>query len=367
MILLILTSSCIGCLSEFSKIIYLKGDVMKRLLSVLLVLALLLSLAACGKENTNSEKTGSENTSSIEEVVDNSPVPSVPVIPENVEQPQFTPSTEDVYDHELVRYELNDECVGYYFTPKAKGSYPTIIMIHGQGSVKSFKERLLSNFNNWVKLGYIPPMVVVIPEVLDYTGGGSNIDDFQYYIYSSQEKRFNALLTSIEEGTLSPQIDTSKAPYVAGFSMGGMAAVHAGAEYNTRIKHVGGLSPAKSFYLGEALGGFYNKAADIHFSTDADARVYLSAGQFEQGGEFLYTVNRYEKGIKVNNPNIVTKFVAPLQWGTHSWQLAQKEIFMYLYFIAFDKVPSNELVEAVCPDPDAFKIPRVISKEPEHK
>ncbi len=145
---------------------------MKRIVSVLLTLALLLSLTSCAKDNTN-DKSSQENNSSIEEVVDKSPVPSVPVIPDNVEKPQFTPSTEDVYDHELVRYELNDECVGYYFTPKAKGNYPTIIMIHGQGSVKSFKERLLSNFNNWVKLGYIPPMVVVIPEVLDYTGGGS--------------------------------------------------------------------------------------------------------------------------------------------------------------------------------------------------
>ena len=343
---------------------------MKKLLSLLLAVTLMFSLAACGKDKTNDNNSdkGNNSSSQIEDQVsDNRPIPSVPTIPDNVEKPQFTPSTEDVYDHELVRYELNDECVGYYFTPKAKGNYPTIIMIHGQGSVKSFKERLLSNFNNWVKLGYIPPMVVVIPEVLDYTGGGSNIDDFQYYIYSSQTNRFNALLTSIEDGTLSPQIDTSKAPYVAGFSMGGMAAVHAGAEYNTRIKHVGGLSPAKSFYLGEGLWGFYNHASDIFFSTDPDARVYLSAGKFEQGGDFLATITRYERGIKVNNPNIVTKFTAPMEWGGHSWQLAQKEIFMYLYFIAFDKIPDNALVEAVCPDPDAFKIPKVINKEPEHK
>lgn len=342
---------------------------MKKLLSLLLAAALLFSLAACGKDKTKDNNSGEGNNSSSqieEQVPDNTPVPNVPAIPDTVEKPQFAASTEDVYDHEIVRYELNDECVGYYFTPKAKGKYQTVILIHGQGSVKSFKERLLSNFNNWVKLGYIPPMVVVIPEVLDYTGNGSNIDDFQYYIYSSQEKRFNTLLTSIEKGTLSAQIDTSKSPYVTGFSMGGMAAVHAGAEYNTRIKHVGGLSPSKSFYLGDGLGGFYNNASDIYFSQDPNARVYLSAGQFEQSGEFLYTINRYEKGISVNSPNIVTKFVAPLEWGGHSWQLAHKEIFMYLYFATFDKIPSNELVEAVCKNPNAFKIPTVISKEKEH-
>ena len=342
---------------------------MKKLLSLLLAVTLLFSLAACGKDKTNDNNSdkGNNSSSQIEDQVsDNRPIPSVPTIPDTVEKPQFTASTEEVYDHEIVRYQINEECVGYYFTPKAKGKYQTIILIHGQGSVKSFKERLLSNFNNWVKLGYIPPMVVVIPEVLDYTGGGSNIDDFQYYIHNEQEKRFSALLTNIEEGKLSTQIDTSKSPYVAGFSMGGMAAVYAGAQYNTRIKHVGGLSPAKSFYLGEGLWGFYNNAVDIHFSDDPSARVYLSAGQFEQSGEFLYTINRYEKGIKVNDPDIVTKFVAPLEWGGHSWKLAQKEIFMYLYFATFDKLPSNELVEAVCCDSEAFKIPTVISKEKEH-
>ena len=332
---------------------------MKKLLSVLLTVALLLSLAACGKDNSSvqsQDKESSKATSSVQIT-----------IPDNVEKPQFSTSTEDVYSPQIVRYELNEECTGYYFTPKAKGKYPTVVMIHGQGNVTNFKNRLLSNFNNWVKLGYIPPMVVVIPEVLDYTGGGSNIDDFQLYISSAHTNRLDASLTSIEEGTLSSQIDTSKAPYVAGFSMGGMAAVYAGAEYNTRIKHVGGLSPAKSFYLGDGLWGFYNNAVDIHFSQEPDARVYLSAGEFEQSGEFLATINRYANGIKVNDPDIVTKFVAPIQWGRHSFQLAQKEIFMYLYFATFDKIPSNELVEAICCNPDDYNTPTVVYKEEEHK
>ena len=113
--------------------------------------------------------------------------------------------------------------------------------------------------------------------------------------------------------------------------MGGMAAVYAGDEYNTRLKNVGGLSPAKSYYLGESSGtsgwGFRYYAKDIHFAEDAD--VYLSAGVGEQNGDFLATINRYEQGIAYNDPDVVTKFVAPSGWGNHSWNLAQKEIFMY--------------------------------------
>ena len=261
-------------------------------------------------------------------------------------------SSTDIYGSQLSTYKLNNECQGYYFEPKAEGKYPTVIMIHGQGGLGGFRNGLLPVINKWVKAGYIPPMIFVLPEVLPSYGvsdpNKSNIDDFQYFIYKSKPNRFNALLTSIETGAFSSKIDTSIAPYVAGFSMGGMAAVHAGAEYNDRIKHVGGLSPAKSFYLGDNKWGFYNKAVDIHFSSEPDARVYLSAGRAEQNGDFLETINRYESGIKVNDPDIVTKFIAPNSWGGHGWGIAQKEIFMYLYFATFDELPSQALVEKVC-------------------
>ena len=150
--------------------------------------------------------------------------------------------------------------------------------------------------------------------------------------------------------------------------MGGMAAVHAGAEYNTRIKHVGGLSPSKSFYLGEGAWGFYNHATDIHFSTDPDARVYLSAGQAEENGVFVQTINRYHTAINVNDPDIVTKYIAPTSWGPHDWPLAQKEIFMYLYFVVHDKIPSNALVQKICNNPNDYITPKIVQNaEDEHK
>ena len=345
---------------------------MKKILSVLLTVALLLSFASCGKDDSNSQngdKTSSNPTTSSSKPKTS----SQSVNPADIEKPQFTLYSEDVYSPQIVRYNLNSECKGYYFTPKAKGKYPTLILMHGQGTVEKFKNRVLSTINNWVKMGYIPPMVVVLPEVLSSYGpksdeNFSDIDDFQHFIMNSYPDRFNALLTSIETGALSSQIGTDKPLYVSGFSMGGMAAVHAAAEYNTRIKHVGGLSPAKSFYLGDGLSGAaYKYAADIHVSKEPDARIFLAAGELEQSGEFLATVNRYAKGIGVNNPNIVTKFVSPFSWGRHSWELAHKEIFIYLYFATFDKIPSNELVEAVCNNPNDFKTPTVVYKEEEHK
>ena len=294
--------------------------------------------------------------------------------------PMYEARTEDVYSYNIVRYDIGGtgESVGWYFTPKEEGNYQTIILIHGQGNPGSFRDNLVYNFNKWVKAGYIEPMVVVIPEVLNSYGvtdaNSSNIDDFQYYIYESQPNRFNALLTSIEDGTLSSKIDTSKKPYVAGFSMGGMAALHAGADYNTRIDKCGALSPGKAFYMGDGNWGFYNYASDIYFSDSKDALVYLSAGAAEQDfegttGAFVNTINTYESGIKVNNREKITKFIAPASWGGHGFQLAQMEIFMFLHKASYNRLPSNELVETVCsqPYPSVSEIPTVVySADAEH-
>ena len=363
-----------------------KGDIMKKILSVLLVIALLFSLAACGNNDSgsasqdNNSSTQSEdnassdvssNTSSDTSSKTSSKVSSqTSSEQQKLEEPQFTVYTDDVYSGQLVSYQLNSECKGYYFTPKAAGKYPTVIAIHGAGGVNSFKEKLLSSYNDWVKQGYIPPMVVVIPEVLPtYNGGSSGYDmqDFKYFIQNTYTKRFDTLLKSIEDGSLSPQIGTDKSICVTGFSMGGMAAIYAGAQFPTRIKYVGGLSPSQAFYLGEnGSGAFYKKAADIHFSDAPDAHVYMSGGKAEDGGAFITNITRYKNAISVNNPNIAITYSAPRSWGGHAWALAQKELFMYMYFVSCGEIPSEKLVEKVCNNPDKYKVPTVVDKEETH-
>ena len=349
---------------------------MKKLLALFLSFALLVSLSACGKKSNSDtlKDEGSSSQSPIGYYLPNTTKPPLTNLPSTVypedaetEKAHFETFDSDPYTHQLVRYELNDECKGYYATPKAKGTYPTVIIMHGQGTVEKFKTRLLSHINNWVKQGYLPPMVVVIPEVMYYAGTGeSEMHDFELFINRNYKNRFNALLTSIEKGTLSSQIGTDKPIYVTGFSMGGMAAVYAGTEYNTRLKYVGGLSPARAFYLGEDDIGFHKKKADIHFSQEPDAHVYLSAGRGEQQLEFVYTVSRYYKAICENDPDIVTKYIASPYWGGHSWELAHKELFMYLYFATVGNVPSREYVESICNNPNEYTAPAIVFSEEKH-
>ena len=280
--------------------------------------------------------------------------------------PHYPAFSDDPYSNQLVRYEINDQCKGYYMTPKEAGKYRTFIMIHGGGGVAGERTRLWSPINMWVKEGYFPPMVVVIPEVLDYTGtAGLDIDDFQMFIYKGHTQRFNTLLNKVIDGSLTSQIDTGKPLYISGFSMGGLAAVYAGDEYNTKVNNVGGLSPSSSFYLGDGNWGFRNFATDIHFSTDSDALVYLSCGLGENAG-FSETIDRYETGIRVNNGNnLVVKNKCPASWGGHYWDLEQKEIFMYLYYNIYGELPSQSLVESATSG-ISTKTPSIVYEEETH-
>lgn len=281
-----------------------------------------------------------------------------------MEEPKFPVSKTALYTHEVVRYEINNQNKGYYFTPKAKGKYPTLILIHGKGGVNTFQTRVLSSFQKWVKDGYLPPMVVVIPEVYDYNANGYDIDDFQLFVHKSHSNRFTTLLKKIQDGSLSPQIDTSIQPYVAGFSMGGMASLHIGVEFNTSVKKVGALSPSASFYLGEGKWGFYNYKKDIHFSSDPDALVYLACGQGEGDG-VKKSIQDFENAIGFNDPDISTKYLAPASWGDHAWPLAQKQIFMFLYLATFNELPSTKLVENQC-HPDVYTAPKITWTEETH-
>ena len=125
------------------------------------------------------------------------------------------------------------------------------------------------------------------------------------------------------------------------------------------------LSPSKSFYLGEGKWGFYNYKKDIHFSDDPDARVYLACGKGEGSG-VKKSIEDFKNAISFNDPDICTKYLAPASWGDHAWPLAQKQIFMFLYFATFDELPSTQLTEKLC-RPDAFTAPRIVHVDEEHK
>ena len=286
----------------------------------------------------------------------------------------FAAASDDIYDFNLITYEYNKNCHGYYFTPKKPGKYDTLVMIHGYGGVSSMKNNLVTIMNEWVKKGYFPPMVVVIPEIDDYLNCGNADGGVQFLqnflMYIDNDDKFGTLLENLESGDLSPQIDTEGDILVGGFSMGGMSAIQAGAVHNTRIKKVGALSPANSFITEEGVpGGYYKDKNDIYFSKDPEAFAYLSAGYGESGLQFIANINRYEDAIETtgnNKPDLVTVYRAPESWGGHSWSICQKEIFMFLYFNAHGVVPTQAYVEEACNRITSYQRPTVVESDTLH-
>ncbi len=291
----------------------------------------------------------------------------------------YASAADDIYDYKLITYEYNENCHGYYFTPKETGKYDTLVMIHGYGGIRSMKNNLITIMNAWVKEGYFPPMVVVIPEIDDYLGCGHADGGIQFLqnflMYIDNDDKFGTLLQNIESGALSPQIDTDGDILVGGFSMGGMTAVQAGAVHSTRIKKVGALSPANSFITEDKIvtGGYFDPMPDgkkdIYFSKDPDAYVYMSAGWGESNLQFIGNINRYEDAIKSsgnNKEDLLTVYRAPESWGGHSWSICQKEIFMFLYFNAHGVVPSQALVEEACNGITSYKTPTELNADTQH-
>ena len=276
---------------------------------------------------------------------------------------------DDVYSYNLITYNYNENCHGYYFTPKAPGKYDTLVMIHGGGGVGSTHKDLISVMNTWVKAGHFEPMVVVVPVVGDYNGSGLYIEDFLEYI--DNDDKFGTLLENIESGALSTQIDTEGDILVSGFSMGGMAAFLAGAVHNTRIKKVGTLSGSANVYLQEdTSGGYYTKKNEIYFSKDPDAIVFMAAGQAEANpNTFIGTIDRYKDAIEStgnNKEGLVTVYKAPDSWGGHNWRnLAVKELFMFLYLNKYGELPTQEFVETACSG-ISYQEPNILNEDTEH-
>ncbi|MBO4897119.1 MAG: hypothetical protein J5590_02320 [Clostridia bacterium] len=283
-------------------------------------------------------------------------------------------AADDVYANQIVSYNYNDECKGTYFTPIAPGKYPTFIMMCGKGGDNELRRNLRYYINEWVKKEYFPPMNVVIPSIENFDGlepqEGINFGDFFYF--TKKDHALGLLLEKIESGQLSSQIDTTEDILLAGFSQGGMCALQCGAEFNTRLKKIGALSPAAKFWVYDGdTTGYYSFRKDIYFSKDPDAFVFMSAGLKEQKGDFTKWMDGFEYAIAStgnNKSGLVYKHVAPESWGGHSWSIAKRELFMYLWRVFYGEYPSVSDVEEKCDGSfSAPSVPAVISAEQEYQ
>ena len=229
---------------------------------------------------------------------------------------------------------------GYILTPDVDYKVQALIYIHGNGGIKkngvTWPEKLNEEMTKWNALGYIDPMVVIIPRANIGTVDSEKGDKMKVFVDDQFEKLLDATIT----GTISNKIDTSKDVVVSGLSMGGAAALYAGVLYRDRIKNVGALSPANNVRDAyHTTGGWINKNSEIVLS-DAEGSHYLVAASKTENGGLHYAVA--QNIYSACNDKYGMKYYY-IEESEHVWDLFVDELFYFLYYVQNDVEPSASI------------------------
>ncbi len=249
-------------------------------------------------------------------------------------------------------YKIGDKNSGYYMVPDQPGKYPVLFLFHGAGQYSAapteYKRSAMDTINKWIALGYMDPMIVIMPEI-----GVETPDDY-WAITANKKfvtaKRFEALMDSVRNGDFTDKVDTTKKFSAAGFSQGGSTALYVGTAYPDDVINVGAASPSWCYYQVDAKGNEigYVKKSEIKFSKASNAHLFIGNGTKEDA-QFPSNVSRYlsvYSEVKGDNPN---NFVVYNTYASgHNWETFKREIFYFLYYTKFDTVPTSEIIEEAC-------------------
>jgi len=239
---------------------------------------------------------------------------------------------------------------GWYIEPDAPGKYPAVIFVHGSGGPGPITKNIVSCMNKWVSLGYIDPMVVIIPNIQQLKDTQWGIPDFGEF---NSKGYCKALADKIMSGKLSSKVDKKAPLSISGYSMGGSVALHAGVINPETFTNVGAFSPSWCFYAADQ--GYIKDSKQIIFSTDKDAHLFIGYGEGEKNesgsNDFKSNANRYRdiiKANKVNNTDLFKTYSVPEEIGGHQWKVFKREFFTFLYFLKYDIVAPSSVIEHAC-------------------
>lgn len=234
---------------------------------------------------------------------------------------------------------------GWYIEPDAPGKYPAVIFVHGSGGPNPIKNNIVKCMNRWISLGYIEPMVVFIPNIRQIKDEQWGIPDFGEF---NSDGHCKTLADKIMSGKISSKVDTKARLSICGYSMGGSVALHAGVINPETFVNVGAFSPSWCFYAADQ--GYIKDQKQIIFSTEPDAHLFIGYGKGEPS-EFRSNADRYSdiiKANKTNNTELFKMYTVPADAGEHSWVVFKREFFSFLYFLRYDIIPSDAVVEHAC-------------------
>lgn len=251
-------------------------------------------------------------------------------------------------------YDYGEKNKGFYMVPDEPGQYPVIFMFHGAGQDVSsnweYRSYLMDTVNKWIALGYMDPMVIVVPNI----EREDEKDDWSCYgfFYYVNKGRFKTVLNKIKNGEteFDAKVDHSKKFSVTGFSMGGVESLLIGTTYKDDILNIGACSPSYMYYhmTGTSDDGWVKKDK-VNFTDDPNAHLFMGYGIQESG--FRDSVERYDAVYRENKTAEQKDFVIYGSYdGGHTWDTFSREIFCFVYYMKFDVLPDAETVEKACKD-----------------
>ncbi|WP_159444381.1 leucine-rich repeat protein [Eubacterium uniforme] len=267
---------------------------------------------------------------------------------------------------------------GFYMTPDEEGKYPLLFLFHGSGygtiginkhylngylcgetdengtylvERNLTKNKIICYMNKWISLGYANPYTIVLPEIDKVADPDYGVEDYRRYLMN--DNGFSNLYAKInnKEVEYADSIDYTKDYSVSGYSMGGSSALYLGSKYKEIITNVGAGSPSTQYYLEDG-GGWIGKESNVTFTEKEGAHLFMGYG-LDESKDFENNTNRYLSAFENNkgdNPNSFK--VYGKYHGKHDWPTFGRELFNFLYYLKYNELPSEEVIEQACSDAD---------------
>ena len=232
-----------------------------------------------------------------------------------------------------------DRTLEYYLVePKGSGKHDVVILFSGINGTGSYEKNLLYYASKWMATKKIKPVVFVIPILENY---GSN-KHFKVFVDEkiNGKTKMEYLFDKIRDGSISRKANPKTSITVAGYSMGGCAALYSGILYKDIVKNVGALSPSFRTYCGDDRG-WITDPEELVFSDDPNRHLFMCASKVEKKGSMYKNMQLYLQDFK-------TPFVSKTySKGEHKMSLCQEEIFTFLYYVQHNKLPSSSVIKAM--------------------
>lgn len=194
--------------------------------------------------------------------------------------------------------EKND---GYYILiPNDVGrKYPALYLIHGIGGCDEWdtKAHLQANMNAWLETDHFEPMVLIMPKIDSCSGDGPG-DPFLRYCAEMPgfvdriSQKYQEILCTGQENRA-----------IAGFSMGGAAALYYAVQHPGMFWHTGAFSPSNYLYGSEHA--WIKDAGTMRLNAEPGVLNFIGHGGneaalFVQAAQ-LYKMTFEANGIPIND------------------------------------------------------------------